>query len=279
MSTGYFLKLDQFEGPLDLLLHLISEHQMDIFDIDLYVLTLQYLEYLRLMRFDDLQDAAAFMGMASQLIEMKSKSLLPSEKHKGVDDESLDEDPLKTLEYRLQQYDIFRKAATFFENAPQVGVDIQTNLEWQRLTPQFEHITAPLRGDPTTLVVLYEQMLSELPERKPSRVTALTHRISVEEIIEKMRSFIDKASFALFQGLYGKMPARYNLVASILAMLQLVRDGEMNIYQESMHGPIWMYRKGLDVSDIPIMDENLGHTNIAKFSSDFVMTTDAVQQH
>lgn len=274
MSTGYFVKLDQFEGPLDLLLHLISEHQLDIFDIDLYVLTYQYLEYLRLMEFKDLTDAAAFMGLASQLIEMKSKSLIPTEKHKGVSDEDVEEDPTKTLEFRLQQYDMFRKAASFFEDAPQVGVDIQTNQEWRRLSPKYEHIQAPLKGDPTTLVILYEQMLSGLSERKPPRVTAMTHKISVEEIIEKMRAFIDKASFALFQGLYNKMPSRYNLVASILAMLQLVRDGELNIHQESMLGPIWMYKKDMEVSDIDLHTGESADEHIAKFSSDFVMRSE-----
>lgn len=274
MSTGYFVKLDQFEGPLDLLLHLISEHQLDIFDIDLYVLTYQYLEYLRLMEFKDLTDAAAFMGLASQLIEMKSKSLIPTEKHKGVSDEDVEEDPTKTLEFRLQQYDMFRKAASFFEDAPQVGVDIQTNQEWRRLSPKYEHIQAPLKGDPTTLVILYEQMLSGLSERKPPRVTAMTHKISVEEIIEKMRAFIDKASFALFQGLYNKMPSRYNLVASILAMLQLVRDGELNIHQESMLGPIWIYKKDMEVSDIDLHTGESADEHIAKFSSDFVMRSE-----
>ena len=226
------------------------------------------------MEFEDLTDAAAFMGLASQLIEMKSKSLLPTEKHKGVNDEDVAEDPTKTLEYRLQQYDTFRKAAAFFENAPQVGVDIQTNQEWKRLSPKYEHIQAPLRGDPTTLVILYEQMLSGLSERKPPRVTAMTHRISVEEIIEKMRSFIDKASFALFQGLYNKMPARYNLVASVLAMLQLVRDGELNIHQESMHGPIWMYKKDMDVSEISLDEGDAALDHISKYSSEFVMSAE-----
>ena len=250
MSSGYFVKLDHFEGPLDLLLHLISEHQLDIFDIDLYVLTFQYLEYLRLMEFDDLSDAAAFMGLASQLIEMKSKSLLPSEKHKGISDEQVEDDPSRSLEFRLQQYDTFRKAASFFNEIPQVGVDIKTNEEWNRLLPQYQGIQAPLRGDPTTLVILYEQMLAGLSERKPPRVTAMTHKVSVEKIIERMRNMIEKAGFLLFQGLYDKMPSRYNLVASVLAMLQLVRDGELNIYQENLLGPIWMYKKDMEVADV-----------------------------
>jgi len=253
MSAGYFVKLDQFEGPLDLLLHLIREHQLDIFDIDLYMLTHQYIEYLRLMKFRDLSDAAAFMGMASHLLEIKSESLLPRDEKKLREEGGLDdEDPQKTLEYRLQQYDLFRKAGEHFANVAESSFKVVSNREWERLTPLYEHIEAPLRGDSSHLVVLYEQMLSELADRKPARVTAKTHRITVEQIIEDMRIFINEARFCLFQGLYPKLPARYNFVAHILGMLQLVRDGEMNIHQESMMGPIWLYRKDLSVSDIPI---------------------------
>lgn len=253
MSAGYFVKLDQFEGPLDLLLHLIREHQLDIFDINLYTLTHQYIEYLRLMKFRDLSDAAAFMGMASHLLEIKSESLLPREEKKLREDGGMDdEDPTKTLEYRLQQYDMFRKAGEYFANVAESGFKVMNNLEWARLTPLYEHIEAPLKGDSSHLVVLYEQMLSDLADRKPARVTAKTHRITVEQIIEEMRTFINEARFCLFQGIYPKLPARYNFVAHILGMLQLVRDGEMNIHQETMMGPIWLYRKDLTLEDVPI---------------------------
>ena len=138
--------------------------------------------------------------------------------------------------------------------------------------PEYEHIEASLKGDPTTLVILYEQMLSGLSERKPPRVVAMTHKVSVGDIIEKMRKLIDKASFALFQGLYGKMPARYNLVASVLAMLQLVRDGELNIHQESMLGPIWMYKKEMDVEEVRLKLGETADGHITKYASEFVMT-------
>ena len=66
-----------------------------------------------------------------------------------------------------------------------MGVDIKTNEEWNRLLPQYQGIQAPLRGDPTTLVILYEQMLAGLSERKPPRVTAMTHKVSVEKIMNE----------------------------------------------------------------------------------------------
>lgn len=243
MSSNYFVKLQQFEGPLDLLLHLVREHQLDIFDIDLLVLTRQYLEYLRHVRFKDLADAAGFLQMAAFLIERKAKQLLPNEKDSASDNDDEEEDPTKTLEYRLQQYEQFKKAASFFEARVSNESYVRSNLEWQRQEPLYQEVEAPLRADATTLVVLYEQLLSTMDDKKPARVTAITHKVTVAEVIEKMLKDVEELEFKFFQGEYQHMTARYDLVANVLAMLQLVRDGKMNIHQEQMMGPIWLYSK------------------------------------
>jgi segregation and condensation protein A len=256
VSGNYFVKVEQFEGPLDLLLHLIRVHELDIFRIDLFVLTSQYLDYLRLLKFKDLADAAAFMEMAATLIEIKSRYLLPTEEQRLSDEEVEGEDEGASLQRRLLEYDRFRRAAEYLNIIPQMGVQIHTNNEWQRLEPLYEHIEAPLRGEPSTLVILYEQLLSTLTDRKPARVTAKTERVSLEEVIERMHAFIEEARFALFQGMYQKMASRYDFVASTLSMLQLTRDGRLNIYQEQLLGPIWLYRKDLQVDDIPELKEN-----------------------
>ncbi len=250
MSGNYFVKLEQFEGPLDLLLHLIRVNELDIFRIDLFVLTSQYLDYLRLLKFKDLNDAAAFMEMAANLIEIKSRYLLPTEEQHLNDEEVDGEGEAMSLQRRLLEYDRFRRASEYLSTIPQMGVQIQTNHEWRRLEPLYEHIEAPLRGEASTLVIMYEQMLSTLTDRKPVRVTAKTERVSLEDVIEKMHEFIREARFALFQGLYPKMGARYDLVVNTLSMLQLTRDGRLNIYQEQMMGPIWIYRKDLGVDDL-----------------------------
>ena len=249
MSSNYFVKLQQFEGPLDLLLHLVREHQLDIFDIDLLVLTRQYLEYLRHVRFRDLRDAASFLQMAAYLIERKASQLLPNEKEKKKEQDSEMEDPERSLEFRLQQYERFKQAAGFF--AARIGGNELTcsNYEWQRLTPEYEHIEAPLRGDASTLVVLYEQLLAEMDDRKPARVKAITHKVTIQEVIEKLLTDLEKLEFIYFQGTYKSMGARYDLVANVLAMLQLVRDGKINIHQETMKGPIWLYQKDLSLQD------------------------------
>ena len=162
-----FLKINQFEGPLDLLLHLIKVNEIDVFNIDIYLLTNQYLEYLRLIEFDDLSDAGEFLEMAATLIEIKSRMLLPTEKKDDLE-ELDDDDPRKPLQERLVEYETFGKVAEYFERLPQVGVDIQTNNEFKRLEQEYAHVESPLKGDPTSLVILWEQMLRDFSEKKAS---------------------------------------------------------------------------------------------------------------
>jgi segregation and condensation protein A len=270
VSGNYFVKLEQFEGPLDLLLHLIRVNELDIFRIDLFVLTSQYLDYLRLLKFKDLNDAALFMEMAANLIEIKSRYLLPTEEQRLNDEDVDPEDEGASLQRRLMEYDKFRRAAEYLSVIPQMGVQIQTNNEWRRLEPLYEHIEAPLRGEASTLVILYEQLLSTLTDRKPARVTAKTERVSLADVIEKMHEFIREARFALFQGFYPKMNGRYDLVVNTLSMLQLTRDGRLNIYQEQLMGPIWMYRKDLELADVPEMTRMEPVVDSPESSEDFL---------
>lgn len=252
MSNEYFVKTAQFEGPLDLLLHLIRVHEIDIFAIDVLRLTEEYINYLRLIKFDDLQQAGDFLEMAATLIEIKSRMLLPGDERVAEDDAGAEDDPVKNLQERLIQYDMFRNAAEHFSQMPQMGVDIQTNHEWSRLLPLYEHIEAPISGEAATLVVLYEQMLRGLAERKKTKVNLKINRISVEETIEKLHQEIETTRFALFQGIYNRLQSRDELVVHTLAMLELVKMKRIKLYQQEMMGPIWIYRGDCDESILPL---------------------------
>lgn len=252
MSSEYFVKTGQFEGPLDLLLHLIRVHEIDIFAIDVLRLTQEYLSYLRLMQFDDLQQAGEFLEMAATLIEIKTRMLLPSDEKHATEEGQEDDDPVRSLQERLLQYEMFRNAAEHFSQMPQMGVEIQPNNEWNRLGPIYEHIEAPLTGDAATLVVLYEQMLRGLAERKKSKHTAKLHRITVEDTIEKVGREIETTRFMLFQGMYNLLQSRDELVVHLMAMLELVKMKKIQVYQQELMGPVWMYRADLDESVLPI---------------------------
>jgi len=252
MSSEYFVKTNQFEGPLDLLLHLIRVHEIDIFAIDVLLLTQEYLSYLRLMQFADLQQAGEFIEMAATLIEIKTRMLLPGDDKATDDTDGEQDDPVKSLQERLLQYEMFRNAADHFSQMPQMGVEIQPNNEWQRLAPLYEHIESPLQGDAPTLVVLYEQMLRGLSERRKSKHTAKLHRITVEDTIEKLAREIEQARFALFQGIYNRLQSRDELVVHVMAMLELSKMKRIQVYQTELMGPVWMYRMDCDESVLPL---------------------------
>jgi len=252
VNSRYFLRLDHFEGPLDLLLHLIKVHEIDIFDIDIVVLSRQYLDYLRMVKFQDLNDASDFLDMAATLIEIKSRMLLPRQVFVTEDGEVIEEDPRESLQARLIEYEKYRRASEHFATSPQLGVEIQTSNEWQRLEPLYEHVEAPLIGNVATLVVLYEQMLRALVERKPSKIEAKMHLVSVEEKIEELSELLKTVRFTLFQGFYSRFKSRYEVVVYILAILELSKTGRAKVYQQELLGPLWVYRSDLDVSMLPI---------------------------
>jgi segregation and condensation protein A len=253
--ANYFLKLDHFEGPLDLLLHLIKVNEIDVFNIDIYLLTTKYLEYLRLMDFRDLSEAGEFLQMAASLIEIKSKMLLPNEK-RGEDDDMDDDDPRRTLQERLIEYERIKSAADFLTSRPQLGIDIVPCKEWKRLEPKYEHVEAPLTGDPATMVICYEQILQEFSERKPTKIVeAKTHLVSVEEKINELQKLLETVQFALFQGFYKKFASRYELVVYILAVLELVKWDKAHVYQNELLGPLWLYRADLSLNVLPLSAE------------------------
>jgi len=244
MATGYFLKLNRFEGPLDLLLYLIKFNEMDIFEVNLAQLAEQYLSHLRLIQFSDLKDASAFLVMGATLCEIKTRRLLPnSGKKEGEEGDENEVDLEAQLKERLVEYQKFREAGEFFSS-----IDKQTDAsyspvgEWERFEKEFGDTVSPLWGDPTVLVILYEQLLSALAERKPVRVKTNKELITIERVIEKMLESLKACEVFLFQTMYEKLKNRYELIAHVLALLELLKQmSNLRCYQETQSGPLWVY--------------------------------------
>jgi len=253
MTEKYVLKLNQFEGPLDLLLHLIRVNEVSIFEVDLYLLTSQYLEHLRVIKFSDIKEAAGFIEMAASLIEIKSRKLLPinaKEAEDNKEEDSEEEESAEALRNRLFLYDTFRAAGDSFGTTIQANEKSYVNYEAQRLEGFFETKERPLQGEGLTLVILYEQMLAAMGDKAPEQVTVMKESIPLEEILEKLTQYIERLQVVLLEKLYDTMGSRYELVAYILASLQLVRDRQAKIIQEKMNGPLWIYHS--DISDNPV---------------------------
>lgn len=256
MGKEYFIKLDQFEGPIDLLLYLVRQNEINIFDIDIFFLANQYLQYLRVLDFSDLADAGEFISLAATLVEIKSKQLLPGEKSEAIQEDEEEEDPKEALQRRLVEYDNFRRVAEFLRERPDSGLNTRSSNEWQRHEPEYADNEAPILGDSSTLIVLYEQMMASLAERKPSKIEAKTHRVSQEVITQQFLEKVEQLQFTLFQGLYQQFGSRYELVVHILAVLELVKSKHLKVFQQDILGPMWVYLAGLETSSLPLKESN-----------------------
>jgi segregation and condensation protein A len=194
--------------------------------------------------------------------------LLPTEK---VDLSELDDDdPRRPLQDRLVDYETFGKVADYLEKLPQVGVDIQTNNEWRRMDALYDDVESPLKGDSTSLVILWDQMLRDFSERKPPAVhTAKRHLVSIDDKIQELTEHLKTAKFSLFQGFYDKFESRYELVAYVLAMLEMTRWNKLKVYQQEMLGPIWIYPVDADETKLPFAAALAGnHQKLEQFASE-----------
>ena len=255
MHPKYFVKVEQFEGPLDLLLHLIKLNEIDIFNINIFELTNQYLEYLRILEFDNLQQAGEFLEMAATLIEIKSRLLLPQGSEKFGTDEDNTTDNLINLQQRLIEYEKFKQAAKILEQNYSNYPTTYSSYECKRLEPFYDGIELPLQADSAMLVVLYEQLLKNIPQKKQGKIHAKINKVNIDEKIEEILSLLENLNFALFQGFYNRFASRYELVIYILAILELIKLGKIRYYQKSALGPLWIYKYDFDEQNLPLSKE------------------------
>lgn len=240
-----FVSNEHFEGPLDLLLHLVKENELNIFDIDVVALAEQYLKALREWEFADLTQASAFVDMAATLVQLKSRRLLPSQRDQGEDEEQEEdlEAQEELLKKQLLELNQIKEASVFLEarRAAQNGILLKGSSEHLRLGDVYGETRAPLTGDPVGLVMMFEHMLREFVERKPAIVESKLHLMSQEEISQKLKDKVERLSRVYFKELFDEIQSRYEWVVYILAMLELAKEGALVIVQENPKGLVWLF--------------------------------------
>ena len=229
MSTH--VQLEIFEGPLDLLLHLIKKNEVSITDIPIATITEQYLAALDLMQTLSLDVAGEFLVMAATLIHIKSRMLLPAGDDEADEDEGVD--PRDELVRRLLEYQRYKDAASELEQR-----DILTRDVFIRAAPPMEE-TVP-RGFREVSIFELLGALKRVIERLPKDAV---HEVTLDKITvrEKMTLLLDKLriqSQILFEALFDDVKTRMEVVVTFLAMLELVKVRAIRIVQEEMAGPI-----------------------------------------
>ena len=234
----YEVRLDAFAGPLDLLLHLIREHEIDIYDIPIATITEQYLEYINFMESLDLALAGEFLEMAATLIRIKVQMLLPKETHDGAEEE----DPREQLVRRLVEYKQFKEVAGALSSKEQErrqhfarGVDPKSYADLEEEEVDIE--------DSLRDVTLFDLVdgLREVLSRVPVRVDVHSvdmDEITVEEQIDHIRTVISERGSLPFTEMFAAGASRFRLIATFIALLELMRLGEVKAVQKRNFGDI-----------------------------------------
>ena len=217
----YKVQFEVFEGPLDLLLYLVKKQEVDIYDVNLTKLATDFLAYIELMKQLDLDIAGDFLVMASTLLHIKSRELLPVNQQAAAEEDPDDEDPRWELIRQLVEYKKFKDAAAQLQNR-----ETEQEQVFLHTAPKIEFEPEPSAVRPAVsvfdLVSAVSTILKRFQERDQSR-DVFADKWSVSEKIELLRNEITTRQKIRFSELFQHATSRMEVVVTFLAMLELTR--------------------------------------------------------
>jgi segregation and condensation protein A len=231
-ETDYSVKLDIFEGPLDLLVHLIKKNEMDIYDIPISVITAQYLEYLDLMKDLNINVAGNFLVMAATLIHIKSKMLLPR-----PPEEEEEEDPRMEIARPLLEYLQIKEAAEQLNTRPVLYRDVFTR----------DFLAKEMEGKEEGLIrvglfELIDAVRKMLLESRPEPYLALpSPLIPIEKKMEEVEEILKTRGQVLLEDLVPRQATRADIIVIFLSLLELARLQKIVVFQDLREGTIHIY--------------------------------------
>ncbi|MDP2390634.1 MAG: segregation/condensation protein A [Acidobacteriota bacterium] len=234
------IKLQSFEGPLDLLVHLIKKNQMNVYDIQISVITKQYLEYLNLLQELNLDVASDFLVMAATLIHINSKMLLPRPET-AAGDPGEEEDPRDLLVRRLLEHQKFKAAAELLHDK-----ETLRSAQWGRPDSRLEEIAGDdyepeFEVDLFTLLSAFKQVLERARERPP--VVLPGEEIPIEKRIDQLLERLSETEACGFEDLFDDVATRGDMIVTFLAMLEMIRLKLIRVFQAGGVGAIRIYKR------------------------------------
>jgi segregation and condensation protein A len=230
MEQNYQVKLEIFEGPLDLLLYLVKKNNFNIYDIPISEITQQYLEYLELMKELNLEIAGEFLVTAATLMEIKSKSLLPKPQ------EELEEEVeqiRKELTDRLIEYQKYKNAVLNFFRPRE---EIERNVYYKKL-PIFTEDDYYIEATIFDLLTAFNEVIKKVPKEYKEIVIEEIH---IEEKMRQILDFLKDKKYVLFEEL-SQETTRKGMIILFLALLELIRLGQVIARQKEFFGKIRIY--------------------------------------
>jgi len=235
-EASYLIRLEQFEGPLDLLLHLIKKNEINIYDIPMALITKQYLEHINLMKSLNLVVAGEFLVLAATLIHIKSKMLLPSEPD-GEEEEG--QDPRAELVRQLLQYKQFKEAAYDLQDRERL---------WREVYRRAPLPSATLRESEETPLelTLFDLMdaLQDVVRRTPSKalLELTADHLTVKDRMNYILERLEESAAVPFDMLFLPADGRLVLIVTFLGLLELMRLKLVRVFQPETFGAILLSR-------------------------------------
>ena len=235
----YPVKLANFEGPLDLLLHLIKKNEVSVYDIPIVLITEQYLEYLDLMQELDLDVAGEFLVMAATLIHIKSRTLVP--RIETQEDSEDEEDPRDALVRRLLEHQKFKAAAELLHERETIR-----RAQWTRPDGRVEEIAGQpfereLEVDLFSLLQAFQAVIARTRERPPLWLPAEV--VPIETRIEQLLARLSEVDACGFEELFDDASSRADVLTTFLALLEMIRLKLVRVLQTATFGPIRVYKR------------------------------------
>ena len=254
---GYPVRLDNFEGPLDLLLHLIKRHEVSIYDIPIHSVTKQYLDYIDLMQELNLDVAGEFLVMAATLIHIKSRMLLPRADPAQEDPE---EDPREALVRRLLEHQKFKAAAELLHER-----ETLRSAQWTRPDGPITEIAgeAPepeIEVDLFSLISAFRTVVERAKQRPKLYLPG--EQIPIEVRIEQLMARLSETEALGFEDLFDDVQSRSGMIVTFLAMLEMIRLKLVRVFQAGVVGPIRIYKRARP-ADAPSFDRTANEQPVA----------------
>ncbi|HUF24718.1 MAG TPA: segregation/condensation protein A [Vicinamibacterales bacterium] len=235
---NYPVRLANFEGPLDLLLHLIKQHELDIYDIPIAIVTKQYLDYVNVMQELDLDIAGEFLVMAATLIHIKSRMLLPRPDPRQEDPE---EDPREALVRRLLEHQKFKAAAELLHEKETLRSAQWTRPDERVADAAGEPVEPEIEVDLFSLMSAFRQVLERAKQRPQMPLPA--EHIPIETRIEQLLARLSVTEACGFEDLFEDVHSKAGMIVTFLALLEMIRLKLVRVFQGGAFGEIRVYKR------------------------------------
>jgi len=235
---SYKIKLEMFEGPLDLLLYLVKKDHLNIYDIPIAKVTEQYLQYMELMQLLNLNIAGEFLVMAATLMQIKSKMLLPAEE--GAVNAEEQEDPREELVRRLLEYEKFKEIAEDLRQKEASQREVFKRPKTEEEKPQTEDKAAYFEASIFDLINAFSQALKDVPKEVFYEV--VKDKFTVEEATHRIFHLLLVSPSVKLSELFGSAKNKLEIIVTFLAVLELIKVKEVIARQSALFQEVEIVR-------------------------------------